>query len=95
MNDIKIAEKTIRECFRNMSHNMRKQEAEWRAAKDKDHADWCFNNMMDSKLHTEHMITALSWAGFKITYTGYSKYFCKIAGDPHVAYVGFANRKEN
>lgn len=97
MNDIKIAEKTIRENFRNMAANLRNLEREYgkcKVAGDDQTASWFWDRMYEVRQMASHMRASLSWAGYKVTYTGYSKYFFREAGDPHVAYVGFANRKE-
>ena len=97
MNDIKIAEKNIRESFRNMAASLRNMEREYReykAARNDQMADWFWDRLIDTKQMASHMRASLSWAGYKVTYTGYSKYFFREAGDPHVAYVGFADRKE-
>ena len=97
MNDIKIAEKTIRESFRNMANYMRRLEQiiiEKGDAGDEKLHDYYLNTFYEEQSYIGHQIAALSWAGFKITFTGYSKYRSKYAGDPHITYVGFANRKE-
>lgn len=94
MNDIKIAEKHIRESFRNMSDYMRRLEQEIKEhqeAGDEKHLKYYWESFYDEQYKIGHHVAALSWAGYKVTFTGYSKYRSKYAGDPHVKYVGFNN----
>jgi len=96
MNEIRIAEKNIRESFRNTANYLRRLENKVKEsikAKDLSMADYYNDMIRDTCVQVRHSIAALSWAGFKITYTGYSKYSSQYAGDPHVTYIGFTREE--